>query len=226
MMHSHPPLPHCLQSWQRQNLHQPGGPGPSHHGDGPRPSGDVRQRAQKDHHPPPPGLRKCRDRSVSTRRAAASWSHQIKSYSCNKKSQIPVCLSGPLQTVQTERIVWGLLLKGECVFVSVTRRWFHERGVWWPKALPPIPLLKVFLHAALCPSVFFVQQVVWFHLTPSWSMMFSCWTYGTRKTKWTYAQSASLQAAAAPLWHRILSVTTITAPCSPGKPLTPGEATL
>lgn len=48
------PLP--LQPWPRQSLHQPGGPGQTHHGDGPGSPGHVCQRAQEDHSPSTFGL--------------------------------------------------------------------------------------------------------------------------------------------------------------------------
>lgn len=54
--------------------------------------------------------------------------------------------------------------------------------------------------------------------------MSSCWTYGTLRTRSRSAHSANLLAATAPLWYQITSVTTITAPCCPVRPSTPGEA--
>lgn len=66
-------LLYCLQSWPRQSLHQPGRPGPTHHRDGPRPSGHVCQWAQEDHSPSSPGLWKCWNRCRQTQQTAPCW---------------------------------------------------------------------------------------------------------------------------------------------------------
>lgn len=75
----------------------------------------------------------------------------------------------------------------------------------------------------VCNWILFLWQVVWFLLTLSWCMMFSCWMCGTQRTQSRFAPSANLRYVTVPLWHLTLSVTNTTAPCCRGNPLTPGE---
>lgn len=73
-------------------------------------------------------------------------------------------------------------------------------------------------------DLLFLRQVGWFPPTPYWCTTFSCWTFGTPRTRLRSAQSASPRAATAPRCHQISSVTTITAPCWQVLPSTPSEA--
>lgn len=91
-----------------------------------------------------------------------------------------------------------------------------------PFKVPFLPCFAPFSFTSF--SVFIVWQAAWSLPTPSWSTTSSCWTFGTPRTRWRSASWSNRQTATARRRRQTSSATTTTAPCSPARPLTPGEA--